>query len=184
MWRLRNRVMDVLRIYPSANYSPPLTIYVVPLSLFLHKILSCCYSFLRNTFSLLCNHDLRLSFMPLFHCFHYSTFVLFVSPPPLVLRHSCSAEALGLSLHSFSSSSVTQIMSICCSYQTLQSISWSTSSSLFSHGHMKTPIQTHNYSHHLQEIDWWRKWRHFVHLWTITFGVYTVFHARCHKKLI
>lgn len=88
--------------------------------------------------------------LPLFSLFHLCPLV---SPPPLVSRHSCSAEALGLSLYSFSSSSVSQVMSICSSYQTLlQSISWqsrSPSPSLFSKAHMKTPIQTHNYSHQL-----------------------------------
>lgn len=89
--------------------------------------------------------------LPPFSLFHLCSFV---SPPLLVSRHSCSAEALGLLLHSFSSSSVSQIMSICSSYQTLlQSVSWqsrSLSPSLFSQALMKTKNPSrHNYSHQL-----------------------------------
>lgn len=61
VWETGNSVMDVLRIYPSANYSPPLTISVVPLSLSFSITFFPVLFFLRNTLSLLCNHDLCLS---------------------------------------------------------------------------------------------------------------------------
>lgn len=90
VWETGNCVMDVLRIYPSANYSLPLTPYMfISLSLSLsHSFLTLfCFFLLRNTLSLLCNHDLCLSVMvspsivltvpPL--SFRFSSFISFTS---------------------------------------------------------------------------------------------------------
>lgn len=156
MWHLRNRQqcngcaenLSISKLFSSSDHlccSPPLSLSPSHsfLLFFPFVILSLYFTTMIYVFP-------SRSPLPSFSLFRLCPFV---SPPPLVSRHSCSAEALGLSLHSFSSSSVSQIMSICSSYQTLlQSISWqsrSPSPSLFSQAHMKTPIQTHNYSHQL-----------------------------------
>lgn len=89
VWETGNSIMDVLRIYPSANYSPPLSIYVVHLSLFLYHILS-CFFLLRNTLSLLCNHDLCLSVT-------LSPSIV-LSVPPLSFRFSSSISFTSLLL--------------------------------------------------------------------------------------